>query len=681
MRTNIAVALSAALIITVAFATTRAVFPPWGVTLEYLDTSVPPGRDFFRYTNGGWLRTATIPPDRRMAGVDLELDMGNEAKLRTIVSTLTSKPEAALSAEERKLRDFYNAFLDTTAIEAAGLTPVKADLERIAALASAADVAAYMATPATRTPGPFAARITIDDKDPDAYIVRLTQSGLGMPDRDYYLRDDKDIASTRAAYRKYLIDMLALAGISDPARATAVYELEVSIAQAHWPAAERRDADKTYNVMSVAELTTLAPRFPWNAYFAAAGIPAQARAGAPRRIDVAEKSAFPKLAALFATTPVAVWRDYLTVHYLHERADYLPHAIEATDFAFYGIVISGQKEQLPREVRGIHLLDDQMGEALGKLYCARYFPPEAKAKSRQLVANLLNAYEVDIQSLTWMAPATKAQALEKIHTFRPKIGYPDHWRDYTTLAIRRDDLIGDVRNAQVFEWQRRLVRLDERVDRDEWYMTPPTNNAYYNPTLNEIVFPAGILQPPYFDPNADDAVNYGEIGAVIGHEISHGFDDQGSKYDASGRLKNWWTDQDRKDFDARTARLAQQYDQYEPLPGLHVNGQLTLGENIADLAGLVIAHKAYHLALGGKAAPVLNGFSGDQRFYIAYGQSWREVWSEGLTRRVVLSNPHSPSAFRVNGVVRNDDGWYAAFPQVQAGDAFYLAPGERVALW
>jgi putative endopeptidase len=280
-----------------------------------------------------------------------------------------------------------------------------------------------------------------------------------------------------------------------------------------------------------------------------------------------------------------------------------------------------------------------------------------------------------------MTPATRQKALEKIHTFTPKVGYPDSWRDYTALAVRRDNLIGDVRNAQVFEWNRRLARLDARVDRSEWYMTPPTNNAYYNPTLNEIVFPAGILQPPYFDPNADDAVNYGEIGAVIGHEISHGFDDQGSKYDASGRLNNWWSEEDRKNFDARTAQLARQYDQYEPLPGLHVNGKLTLGENIADLAGLVIAHKAYHIALGGKAAPVLDGYSGDQRFYLAYGQSWREVWSEGLTRRIVLSNPHSPSAYRVNGVVRNDASWYAAFPQIKAGDTYFLAPGERVVLW
>ena len=474
--------------------------------------------------------------------------------------------------------------------------------------------------------------------------------------------------------------MLAFAGISDPARAAAVFALEARIADAHWPAADRRDADKTYNPMTLAELAAFAPQFPWSAYLGAAGVSAQAPSG-ERKVDVAEKSAFPKLAAVFASTPVPVWRDYLTVRYLHEHADYLPKQLDDADFAFYGTVVSGQKQQLPRDIRGIHLLDEQMGEALGKLYCASYFPPEAKAKSQQLVANLLKAYEADIRSLTWMTPATRQKALEKIHTFTPKVGYPDSWRDYSALAVRRDDLIGDVRNAQVFEWNRRLARLDARVDRSEWYMTPPTNNAYYNPTLNEIVFPAGILQPPYFDPNADDAVNYGEIGAVIGHEISHGFDDQGSKYDASGRLNNWWSEEDRKNFDARTAQLARQYDQYEPLPGLHVNGKLTLGENIADLAGLVIAHKAYHIALGGKAAPVLDGYSGDQRFYLAYGQSWREVWSEGLTRRIVLSNPHSPSAYRVNGVVRNDASWYAAFPQIKAGDTYFLAPGERVVLW
>jgi putative endopeptidase len=322
-----------------------------------------------------------------------------------------------------------------------------------------------------------------------------------------------------------------------------------------------------------------------------------------------------------------------------------------------------------------------MGEALGKLYCERYFPAEAKAKAQQLVANLLKAYETDIQSLTWMTPATRAMALEKIGTITTKIGYPDTWRDYSALVVTRTDLIGDIRNAHAFEWNRKLARIDQPVDRGEWDMTPPTNNAYYTRTLHEIVFPAGILQPPFFDPSADDAVNYGEIGTVIGHEISHGFDDQGSKFDASGRLNNWWTEQDRNDFDVRTAQLARQYDQYEPLPGLHVNGNLTLGENIADLAGLVIAHKAYQIALGGKLAPVLNGFTGDQRFYIAYGQNWRSVWRDAFTRRMVLSNLHSRNAYRVNGVVRNDDGWYAAFPQVKAGDAYYLPPEERVRLW
>jgi putative endopeptidase len=679
MRRTIAAALAASLIVTV-LAAPAPVFPPWGLSLDYLDPGVQPGNDFFRYSNGGWLKDATIPPDRRAAGINLDIDKGNEKKLQTVLATLAAKPEAALSAEERKLRDFYLAFTDTAAIEAVGLQPVQADLERIATLSSPAEVAAFMAAPATRTPGPYAARITIDQKNPAAYIVRLTQSGLGMPDRDYYLRDDKEIIATREAYQHYLATMLSLAGVKDPARAAAVYALEARIADSHWPAAERRDADKTYNLMSITELSGFAPQFPWASYLGAAGVPLRTPHG-ERRIDIAEKSAFPRLAEIFGSTPVAVWRDYLTVRYLHERAEYLPKALDDADFAFYGVIISGQKQQLPRELRAIHLLDEQMGEALGKLYCAAYFPPEAKAKSRQLVDNLLKAYASDIQSLTWMTPATRQKALEKIHTFSPKIGYPDTWRDYTALSISRGDLIGDVRSATVFEWQRHLAQLDAPVDRSEWFMTPPTNNAYYNPTLNEIVFPAGILQPPYFDPNADEAVNYGEIGAVIGHEISHGFDDQGSKYNAAGELKNWWTAADRKDFDARTTRLAQQYDAYEPLPGLHVNGRLTLGENIADLAGLVIAHQAYRIALGGKPAPLLNGLSGDQRFYLAYGQSWREVWTEGLTRRVVLSNPHSPSIYRVNGVVRNDAGWYAAFPAIKPGDAYYLNPDERVVLW
>jgi putative endopeptidase len=667
-----------------ALATTAPVFPPWGVTLDYLDPATDPGADFFRYTNGRWLKSAVIPPDRSYAGVDLEVNQGNEAKLRAIIAGLVAKPDADLTAEERKLRDLYNTFEDTRTIDAAGIAPLKETLARIAALATAADVAAFMGVPGsfgdTRGRALFDRSIEPDEKNPDTYVLHLGHAGLGLPDRDYYLRDDKELAATREAYRKYLTDMLAFAGITDPARSAAVYALESRIAGAHWPAEERREEDKIYNPMTLTELEHFAPQFPWNAYLTAAGITREGPHG-ERVVIVAEKSSFPKLAEIFASTPVPVWRDFLVVHYLHAYAPYLARPIDDRDFAFYGIVIRGKKQQLPRDLRGIHLLDEQMGEALGKLYCARYFPPEAKARSRELVDNLLKAYEIDIRSLDWMTPATRQKALEKVRAFTVKIGYPDQWRDYSALAITAGDLLGDVRNAEAFEWNRRLARIDRPVDRGEWDMTPPTNNAYYNPTLNEIVFPAGILQPPYFDPQADDAVNYGEIGATIGHEISHGFDDQGSKYDAQGRLNNWWTDQDRKDFDARTTRLAQQYDQYEPLPGLHVNGKLTLGENIAGLAGLVIARKAYHIALGGRPAPVLNGFTGDQRFYIAYGQSWRAVWSDGLTRESVLSDPHSPMAFRVNGVVRNDAGWYAAFPQVKDGDAYYLAPAQRVSLW
>ncbi len=682
MKTTRAAALTAGLV-SVAFAAsppTKPVFGPWGVTLADRETRVGPGSDFFRYTNGGWLKTAVIPPDRQFAGVNLELDKENEARLKSIVAGLAAKPEAALSAEERKLRDLYNAFENTRAIDAAGLDPVKPDLERIAAFKTYADVAAFMGSPASQVSGPFDINIDIDEKNPDAYVILLSQSGLGMPDRDYYLLKDKDSAATREAYHKYLTAMLAFAGVHDAARSAAVYALEERIARVHWPAAERREAEKVYNPLSLSALAKFAPQFPWDSYLAAAGVSRRSPRG-ERVAVVREKSAFPKLAALFAATPVPVWRDYLTVRYLHSHASYLPTQIDDADFAFYGVVIGGQKQQLPRDLRGIHLLDRQMGEALGKLYVARYFPPQAKAKIQQLVANLLKAYETDIGTLTWMTPATRQKALEKIRRFTPKVGYPDKWRDYSALTIVPGELVRDATNTVVFEWNRELKRIDTPVDRGEWDMTPPTNNAYYNPTLNEIVFPAGILQPPYFDPNADDAVNYGEIGATIGHEISHGFDDQGSKYDATGRLNNWWTAEDRKNFDARTAALAKQYDQYQPLPGLHVNGRLTLGENIADLAGLVIASKAYHIALGGKPAPVLSGFTGDQRFYIAYGQSWREVWTDGLTRRIVLSNPHSPSKYRVNGVVRNDNGWYAAFPQIKSGDTYYLTPAERVQLW
>jgi len=655
--------------------------PPWGVDLAYMDTAVKPGNDYFSFTNGDWVRTAVIPPDRSYAGVNLELNKQNEARLKGIINGLAAKPDAQLDVDEVKLRNLYGAFVDVSQIEANGLKPAAADLARIAALQTNEEVARLMADPALSLDGPFNGGITPDDKNPEAYVFRVGQSGLGLPDRDYYLQDDKALVDTRTAYLKYLTTMLAYTGAPDSeARAKAVLALETAIAKASWPAADRRDADKTYNPFKISDLAAFAPDFPWAAYFEAAGVHETGPHG-ERTVIVGEKSAFPPLAKVFAVTPTAVWRDYLTVRYLHAFSQYLPKQFDDADFAFYGTVIGGRTQQLDRATRGVHLLDQDMGEALGKLYVAQYFPPEAKAKADILVHNLMTAYAEDIRTLSWMTPETRAKALDKLNHYTLKIGYPDRWRDYSALTIDRNALVADAKAASVFEWNRELKRIDLPVDRTEWGMTPQTNNAYYEPTMNEIVFPAGILQPPYFDAAADDAVNYGEIGATIGHEISHGFDDQGSKYDGSGALKSWWTEADRKNFDARTAALALQYDQYEPLPGLHVNGQLTLGENIADLAGLVIAYKAYHIALGGKPAPVLSGMTGDQRFYVAYGQSWREVWQPGRTRQIVLSNPHSPSIYRVNGVVRNDDGWYAAYPAIGPGDAYWLAPEARVRLW
>jgi putative endopeptidase len=431
--------------------------------------------------------------------------------------------------------------------------------------------------------------------------------------------------------------------------------------------------------MTYGELKKLAPEFYWDAAFKEAGIPTTSPAG-ERKVIVAEKSAFPLLARIFKKTPVAVWRDYLVVHYLHTHSAYLPRKFDDLDFAFYGTMLGGRPQQLDRPTRGVTLLDGVLGEALGKLYVAKYFPPAAKAKAQALVANLLKAYEQDILTLDWMGDATKQKALDKIHAFTPKIGYPDKWRDYSALEIARDDLIGDIQRQRVFEWNREVKRLDDPVDRSEWGMTPSTVNAYYNPSFNEIVFPAAILQPPFFDPNADDAVNYGGIGAVIGHEISHGFDDQGSKYTGQGILETWWTPDDRKNFDARTATLVAQFETYEPLPGLHINGKLTLGENIGDLSGTSIALKAYHISQGGKPAPVLDGFTGDQRFFLGLGQIWRSIYREKATRNQVLTDPHSYAPFRVIGSTRNVDAWYDAF-DVKPGDKYYLAPEKRVRLW
>ena len=666
-------------LLTGAAALAAPLIAPWGVDLSYIDRQHAPGDGFFDYANGGWLKTAKIPPQRTYAGVNLDIEERNEANLRTVVDELVTRPDAQLSPEERKLKDLYAAFMDEGAIEAKGLKPLAATLADIQRLATLEQVAAYMGTPESASDGPFDLAIVVDQSNPAAYIVRLGQAGLGLPDRDYYLGNDAELAATRVAYRKYLQSALAFADIEDAARAQAVYDLELRLARVEWSAEERRDVVRTHNPMSVSALERFAPQFPWVSFLEAAGV-SRRNPGGERVLDVAENTAFPALATLFRETPVAVWRDFLAERLVHAHAYLLPKAIADADFAFFGGVLSGRREQLPRNVRAIHLLDANLGEALGKLYCARYFPPESKAKMQELVGNLLKAYAADIRTLDWMSEPTRTKALEKIGTLQARIGYPDTWRDYSRLSIRRDDLIGDVRNAEVFDYRRRLARLDGPVDRGEWEMSPATNNAYNEPTLIEVVFPAGGLQPPFFDEAADDAVNYGAIGATIGHEISHSFDDQGSKYDAAGRLRDWWTPEDRRRFEARIGTVVQQYNRFAPLPGLHLNGALTVGENIADIAGLAIAVKAYHLSLDGRAAPVLDGFTGDQRLFLAYAQSWREVDSDEMLRRSTIEDEHSPARFRTDGVVQNLDAWYVAFG-VKPGQKLYLAPAARARLW
>jgi putative endopeptidase len=650
----------------------------WGLNLDGMDRADTPGDNFFHYVNGAWLATAEIPPDRTSTGSFLDLSIRSEERVQAIIADLESKEN--LSAVERKVRDLYRSYVNTDRLEELGLTPVSADLETIANLETHEDVARAMASVSMGTESLFNAGIGIDDKNPEAYAVFILQSGLGLPDRDYYLLDEPNIVAAREAYVKYVAEMLGLGGIDGgEEKAAEIFALETQIAEIHWPLADRRDADKIYNPMTISALESFAPEFPWGMFLGEMGI-SRTRADGERIVVASENTAFPALAQVFAATPVSVWRAYLTFHYLDSHAGYLPKAFDDARFAFRGTVLGGQDQQLDRAKRGVQFLNGVIGEGVGQIYVARHFPPSAKAEAERLVENLLAVYRERIRTLDWMGEETRAKALEKAENFSVKIGYPDEWRDYSSFEVDENDLLGNLARSREFDWNYDLTRLDDPVDRSEWHMSPQTVNAYYNPSLNEIVFPAAILQAPFFDPYADDAVNYGGIGAVIGHEISHGFDDQGSKYDARGILQNWWTDSDRMNFEARTARLVDQFNGYSPLEGMNVNGQLTLGENIADTAGITIAHAAYRLSLGGEEAPVLDGFTGDQRVFLGYGQVWRYKAQEATMRQRILSDPHSPPEFRVNGAIRNVDAWYEAFG-VTPEDTYYLAPEDRVQLW
>ncbi|MEZ4364316.1 MAG: M13 family metallopeptidase [Kofleriaceae bacterium] len=652
----------------------------WGFDTAGMNPAVRPGVSFYEYANGMWLKNTPIPEDKSNYGMFTVLADVSEQRTREIIEA-AANAAGAPGSEEQQVGDYYKSFMDEQAIEAAGIGPISVELAEIEAVKNVDGLITHFARGARRfAVTPFLTYVTQDDRNPEVHIGHLAQGGLGLPDRDMYDVKAAQFAAQREGYKKYLGSMLGLIGAKNAERrAAAVYALEEKMAAAHWTRLRNRDPQATYNKMPVANLDKLAPGVPWSKWLAAVGL------GAQKEINVSQPSAITGIAALVKSQPIAVWRDYLTLRLLSDTAPFLPKAFVDLHFDFFGKTLSGTPRIRDRWKRGVDLVTQSMGEAVGKLYTAKYFPPETKAQADRLVKNLLAAMSQRLDRLAWMSPETKAKAKAKLATYNPKIGYPSKWRDYSALKIVAGDPLGNAARAGEFEYDRLLAKLGKPVDRDEWGMTPMTVNAYYNPVLNEIVFPAAILQPPFFDPNADDAVNYGGIGAVIGHEISHGFDDQGSQYDATGALKNWWTPEDSQKFKAATDRLVAQYNTYCPVPAANgqparcVDGKLTLGENIADLAGLTVAYSAYQLSLEGKPAPVLDGVTGDQRFFLGWAQVWRRLYREQELLNRLTTDVHSPSEFRAS-VVRNLDAWYSAFG-AKPGEALFLSDDGRVKIW
>ena len=644
---------------------------PWGFETGGMDRAVAPGDNFVRYATGTYLDTVSIPADRAAWGSFNVLAELSNVRTQAIIDKASATPNA--TGEAQQIGGLYNSFMDEARLDALGARPLAADFAAIRKASTLKAQAELMGRSQGGFGGSFfGAYIWQDAKAPTQYAVYVSQGGLGLPDRDYYLKPE--FAEKKAAYRAHVAKILTLAGWAQPEQAAdAVLALETRIAEASWTKVEQRDADKTYNPMTIAELEKAAPGFPWAAWAKGANL-------AGGKLIVGEPSAFTKIAAIFAGAPVATLQAWQAFHTADQASPYLSKAFSDENFAFYGKTLSGQPQQRPRAKRGAGLVGSNLGEAIGKLYVAAYFPPESKAKAEKLVSDLLTAMKGRIEKLDWMTPETKARAQAKLATFMVKIGYPDKWRDYSALVIKGDDLYGNMQRINAFNWAYETGKLGKPVDRAEWGMFPQTVNAYYNPTMNEIVFPAAILQPPFFDPDADAAINYGGIGAVIGHEISHGFDDQGAKYDADGTLRDWWQPADTAQFQARTRQLGAMYSAYEPLPGVKVNGDLTMGENIGDLGGILIALDAYHLSLNGQPAPIIDGFTGDQRFFLGFAQIWRAKYRDDAIKQQVVSDPHSPAYFRAYGTVRNVDAWYDAFG-VKEGDAMYVKPADRVRIW
>ncbi|MBX9900991.1 MAG: M13 family metallopeptidase [Burkholderiaceae bacterium] len=649
-----------------------------GLDLQWIDKTVRPQDDFFKFMSGKWLATTEIPADRARYGSFDQLRELSEKRSHEIIEGLSKDNKLVLGTNKQKIADLYNSFLDEKRIENLDITPLKREFSRISTLSQKTDLPILMAQLARLGVAlPLQGFVGQDARDSSRYTVYLSQGGLGLPDRDYYLKkDDAKMQGYRDAYLQHIEKMLTMSGDAEASKnAAAIFEFETQLATNQWSRVENRNPVKTYNKFQIDKLKELSSDFDWTAYFDGLGT-----SGKTDYVIVRQPSFVTGLNSLLKDTPLETWKAYLKWQVLNAYAPFLSSRFVEQDFAFNSIALRGIPSNQPRWKRAVGRVEEALPEALGQLYVEKYFPPEYKARMQSLVNNLVVAYQQSIETLTWMSADTKKEALAKLAKFTPKIGYPDQWRDYSQLVILKDDLVGNVIRARDHEFKRQLAKLGQPVNRYEWGMSPQTVNAYYNSRQNEIVFPAAILQPPFFNPNAEDAVNYGGIGAVIGHEISHGFDDSGSQSDGDGNLRDWWTKEDKENFKKLAGALVEQYNAYSPVPGYNVNGALTLGENIADNSGLAIAYKAYQISLKGKAAPVLDGYSGSQRVFMGWAQVWRGKAREAEAIRLIATDPHSPSAVRGNAPLTNLNEFYQAFG-VKEGDKMFVAPEKRITIW
>ena len=649
--------------------------PRSGIALANMDTSIKPGEDFFSYVNGGWVEATEIPADRPSYGTFSVLRDESQDSVRAIIEESASG-DFAKGTDEQKVGDLYRSFMDMKTRDARGIGPLQPELDRIDAISNYDELAAYFASVMKRNlDAPFSIGQVADFKDPKRYMVYAAQSGLGLPDREYYFKEGADSVVLRTKYVEHIQKMFDLAGFDDgKSAAKTIMALETRLAEQNMKKEDARNWSENYNKVALADLTSVMPSFNWGAYLA------EGELESLDAIVFFTTDYMMALDGIITDTDIATWKTYLYWSALNGSAGRLTSALDEQNFEFYGRALSGTEEQRDMWRRGVNSVNGMLGEVVGKVYVKRHFPPEAKERMLTLVGNLVNAYEKSIKELEWMSEETKVEALDKLSKFTPKIGYPDEWRDYSALDIEADDYYGNVERASLAEYQRHMDRQGGPVDRTEWGMTPQTVNAYYMPPLNEIVFPAAILQPPFFDLEADDAVNYGAIGAVIGHEIGHGFDDSGSTFDGDGVMRNWWTDGDRAEFETRTGTLVEQYNAFQPFEDLSVNGEYTLGENIGDLGGISIGLLAYQMSLNGEEPPVIDGFTGVQRVFLGFGQVWRNKYREESLRLQIGTNSHSPSMYRANGSVRNVPEFYEAF-EVSEDNALYLAPADRVKIW